>query len=369
MLQMMALSIITINVNGLRDAVKRAGVVQWLQALLSPIDIVCLQEVHCTSVEECTRWFSSTGLFCVVSSGFVHSFGCVVLYCPRLSLIGSWLDADGRFVQCEFSFQAKLFRVACIYAPNRNPARDAFFSDVEVRVDPSVPTLLCGDFNAVFDRLLDRVGSDPFDTARESSVAHSRLFSSCCVFDIWCYLHLSSNSFTWSRWNGLVSSRIDLFGVPFSWVSAVSACDILPFPFSDHCAVHLSVSVPEAIVPGPGLWKLNLAVLDEPEYVTLISDFWAFWRSRAFAFSSLEDWQDEEKREIKRLSIEYCKKRASARRTERDLLVRLADFLKQRVDSGAMFCFGPYQSTLSSLGQVRPECCAGCPGPQSCPLG
>ena len=43
-------------------------------------------------------------------------------------------------------------------------------------------------------------------------MAHSRLFSSCCVLDIWCYLYLSSNSFTWSRWNGLVSSRIDLFG-------------------------------------------------------------------------------------------------------------------------------------------------------------
>ena len=42
----MALSIITINVNGLWDAGKRAGVVQWLQALPSPIDIVCLQEVH-----------------------------------------------------------------------------------------------------------------------------------------------------------------------------------------------------------------------------------------------------------------------------------------------------------------------------------
>ena len=355
----MALSIITINVNGLRDAGKRAGVVQWLQALPSPIDIVCLQEVHCTSVEECTRWFSSSGLFCVVSSGSVHSCGCVVLYRPRLSLVVSWSDADGRFVQGEFSFQAKLFRVACIYAPNQNPARDTFFSDVEGRVDPSVPTLLCGDFIAVFDRLLDRVGSDPFDTARESSVALSRLFSSCCVLDIWRYLHPSSNSFTWSRWNGLVSSRIDLFGVPFSWVSAVSACDILPFPFSDHCAVQLSVSVPEAIVPGPGLWKLNLAVLDEPEYVALISAFWAFWRSRAFAFSSLDDWWDEGKREIKRLSIDYCKKRASARRTERDLLVRLAEFLKQRVDSGAMFCFGPYQSTLSSLAKFDLEAARG----------
>ena len=77
--------------------------------------------------------------------------------------------------------------------------------------------------------------------------------------------------------------------------------------------------------------------------------------SRAFAFSSLDDWWDEGKREIKRLSIDYCKKRASARRTERDLLVRLAEFLKQRVDSGAMFCFGPYQSTLSSLAKFDLE--------------
>ena len=63
----------------------------------------------------------------------------------------------------------------------------------------------------------------------------------------------------------------------------------------------------------------------------------------------MHDWWDEGKREIKRLSIDYCKKRASARRAERDLLVRLADFLKQLVNSGAMFCFGPYQSILSSL--------------------
>ena len=63
----------------------------------------------------------------------------------------------------------------------------------------------------------------------------------------------------------------------------------------------------------------------------------------------MSDWWDEGKREIKRLSIQYCKNRASARRAERDLLVRLAAFLKHRVDSGAIFCFGPYQSTLSSL--------------------
>ena len=100
----MALSIITIDVNVSRDVDKRADVVQCLQALPSPVDIVCFQEVHCTSAEECSWWFSSTGLSCVPSSGSVQSCGYVVLYRPRLSLVDSWSDADGRFVQCEFSF-------------------------------------------------------------------------------------------------------------------------------------------------------------------------------------------------------------------------------------------------------------------------
>ena len=78
-----------------------------------------------------------------------------------------------------------------------------------------VPTLLCGDFNAVFDRLLDRVGSEPFDAVHESSASLSRFLSSCCVPDIWRYLHPSTDSFTWSRWNGLLSSRIDLIWCPF----------------------------------------------------------------------------------------------------------------------------------------------------------
>ena len=102
-----------------------------------------------------------------------------------LCCFGRLSDDHGRFVQCDFSYRGKIFRVACVYAPNRNPKRDNFFLDVEVRVDPSVPTLLCGDFNAVFDRLLDRFGLDPSDTVRQSSVALSHFFSSCCVLDIW----------------------------------------------------------------------------------------------------------------------------------------------------------------------------------------
>ena len=353
-----ALSIISVNVNGLRDRDKRAGFAQWLWLLPSPVDVVCLQECHCVSVDEVSFWFPGSGLLCAVSPGSIHSCGCIVLFRLSLSLIRSWSDDHGQFLQCEFSYRGKVFRVACVYAPNRNPEREEFYDDVCERVDPSVPTVLCGDFNPVFDRLLVRVGSDPADTARKSSVALAHLFSSC-VTDIWRYLHPSTNSFTWLRWNGLVASRIDLIGCPYAWISSVRCCDILPFLFSDHCPLFFSVSVPDAISPGPGLWKLNSLVLDEPEFVLLISNFWSFWRSRIFSFSSLADWWDAGKAEIKKLSVDYCRNRARGKREERDLLSRLVSFLKEKLDAGATFCLAPYHTALSNLGKLDLEAARG----------
>ena len=110
-----------------------------------------------------------------------------------------------------------------------------------------IPTILAGDFNSVFNHALDCFGSDPSDSSRESSTSLLSLFDSCCVINIWRYLHPNASGFTWTRWNGALASHIDLFGVPYVWVPSVSSCDIVPCPFSDHCAVLLSVAVPDVV--------------------------------------------------------------------------------------------------------------------------
>lgn len=224
----MALSVLSLNCNGIRDQSKRTGLIQWLRSLSPSVDVVCLQETHCVSSTECALWFASSGFLSCVSPGSNHSRGCVILHHPSLSLVDSWSDADGRLLRCEFSFYGKSFRVCTLYAPNRNPERGQFLEDVSDKIDPSVPTLLVGDFNTVFDRSKDRLGSDPLDSSRESSVRLTALFDACCVIDIWRYLNPDSSSFTWTRWDGSFSSRIDLCGVPYVWVSSVSSCDIVP---------------------------------------------------------------------------------------------------------------------------------------------
>ena len=285
----------------------------------------------------------------VLSPGSARSCGCIMLFRPALALVRSWFDDAGRYVQAEFSFQDSCFRVLCVYAPNRNPARDLFFDQLDALVDPSIPTVLCGDFNTVFDRSLDRAGSCIDDVSRESTLALTRLFDSCCVVDIWRCLHQTASSFTWSRWDGSLSSRIDLFGSPYSWIASVQGCDILPCPFSDHCAVLFSVVVAQVVTRGPGRWKLNVSFLDDPEYVSLISDFLLGWRRRQNQYSSLTKWWDVCKDRIKGLSINFGVAKSRASCGQRDLLVRLAEHLKSKLDLGNLSCLGPYNSTLAEL--------------------
>ena len=82
----------------------------------------------------------------------------------------------------------------------------------------------------MFDRAIDCMGSVVSDVSRESSNALGRLFSDLCCIDIWRYLHPSSYGLTWTKTDGSLSSRIDLIGCPYIWVTSVSTCDILPCP-------------------------------------------------------------------------------------------------------------------------------------------
>ena len=92
-------------------------------------------------------------------------------------------------------------------------------------------------------RSLDGRGSDPFYVSRESSCTLSRLLNACSSFDIWRYLHPTSSGYTCTTSNGSLSSRIGFIIVPYVWVLSVSSCDIVAWPFSDHCPVVMSLPV------------------------------------------------------------------------------------------------------------------------------
>ena len=250
-------------------------------------DIICLQECHCSSDLECQTWFRASGYPCALAAGSTHARGCIILFRPTLSLVQSWSEPDGRFLMCEFRFCNQVFRVCCVYAPNSN-----VISSLTMSLSGLIRlSLLC--LLVISTPFSTFRGSDPFDVSRESSCALNRLLNACSSIDIWRYLHSTSSSYTWTRSNGSLSSRIYFILVPHVWVPSVSSCDIVACPFSDHCAVGMSARVPEVSSYGPGVWKFKLSVLNDPEYIILISNFWSDWHAAQPRFPTLAKWWDK----------------------------------------------------------------------------
>ena len=96
------------------------------------------------------------------------------------------------------------------------------------------------------------------------------LFCDLAVFDAWRKLHPDRRSFSWTRLDGLMASRIDLFGFPLAWGHFVHLCDIVPDPFSDHNAVCLTASLPEPFAKGPGRWLFNVSLLQNPSFTAAL---------------------------------------------------------------------------------------------------
>ena len=216
--------------------------------------------------------------------------------------------------------------------------------------DPSVPTILAGDFNSVLDCTVYHWGSCVDDDSCESSEALARLFTNCCCVEVWCHLFPSRPGFTGSRRSGALSSRIDLIGcVPSFGCLFFSSCDLLPFPFSDHCGLRLSISVPDIVPLGPGLWKFNILMLEDDGCCQLIREFWADWRSRRSSFPTVMDWGELGKSKIKGITILFCKDLVPKRRCLRGLLSNLAQHVKSKADNWVISCIGPYQNTFSEI--------------------
>ena len=131
---------LSLNVRGIRDAIKRMSLMQWLSH--HRLDIVCPQETHAVSASESSAWFLPFGFLTVSAVGSARARGLAILYRSRLILNQSWVELCGRFSMAEFMNGNFLFRVVCIYAPNTNPECNSFLLSCDDLIDPTISTLL-----------------------------------------------------------------------------------------------------------------------------------------------------------------------------------------------------------------------------------
>ena len=159
----------TLNVQGLRNVRNRQTLFSWLNC--AKPDIICLQETHSISEEGFRAWITSETnnnnnqqQYLVASSpGSARRAGVAILYEPSFKVNDTRKDSHGRLIIVSFSHDEveSAFQVINVYGPNQKRPGEEFFASLPPFVDPTLPTILCGDFNAVVDPYRDRFGLLP----------------------------------------------------------------------------------------------------------------------------------------------------------------------------------------------------------------
>ena len=161
------ITILTLNIQGLRSLVSRQTLMQWLNCF-GP-DIICLQETHSKTEVEFSSWFSlsNTNISnkfkykCISSPGKARSCGVAILFKPNFEVLSTSRDETGRFVAIDFCCSGYSFQVACVYAPNTKQPAQRFVESIYAALSADLPVCLCGDYNTVVNANLARFGCNP----------------------------------------------------------------------------------------------------------------------------------------------------------------------------------------------------------------
>lgn len=121
-------SILSINVRGLRDSVRRARITEWVKLL--NVDIVLMQETYLRENDFDGFKNSWKGKVFFSPSYSVHSCGVLIAFSDKLNCTYSQIRHDdiGRCISVLCTFSSFSLRICNIYAPNSGSERRCFFS-------------------------------------------------------------------------------------------------------------------------------------------------------------------------------------------------------------------------------------------------
>lgn len=320
---MAELSIISLNVNGLRDQKKRWLLFDFLKR--SKFDVVLLQETHVASVNDCILWNRESGYKGYWSLGSSSSCGVGLLVREGLNLKNCSFRCDcaGRLVVLDFTLNNKDLRVVSIYVPTDGSERIEFLQTLDRYLVTRRQLILGGDFNCLLDLTKDKRGGNASLGGTGAPYLKS-LIARFNLVDVWRKQHEHDMEFTWRNKTGTIRCRLDKFYVSSSLAKDyVSDSQIVPYPHSDHDIVQIKIKVDSSRNNiGPGTWKLNTSLLNDKNVRDKVKRFWSDWQTKKAHFSNVGEWWDAGKSRIKSLLITCSKKIAATVKQERARLLK-----------------------------------------------
>ena len=256
----MALNLASLNVRGLRDSSKCTRLLAELKNL--GVDVAAVQETHFTCGTDCRVLESDFNVFSVY--GNRTSAGVSLL-------VGRSLDADvdvvfagdgGRLVVADVAVKSFKFRLVAVYASNIAAERVSFFRRLAPFLDDTKRLVLMGDWNAILDPKIDKVGRGANRLGRcESSLVG--FVTRHGLVDRFRLDHPGREMWTWLERSpsAKVGSYLDRVLVRRADIDFVSCPTFHLIAWTDHKLIRVSLRL--ANRPSlAGYWKFNTSLLE-----------------------------------------------------------------------------------------------------------
>ena len=253
----MSVNIISVNVRGIKDTIKRRSIFNHYRARAN---VICLQETHSTKDDE-SIWQAEWGGQIIFSHGQSNARGVCILITNELpyQIVKTSMDIEGRIIACELEniddpTKRLALDLCCVYGPNND--RPSFFMEMYKMVaEMSSKLVLIGDFNTVQDINKDRKGS-VYDHKMSREML-SEISEESGLVDIWRLKNPDERRYSWMRTKPVFKvSQIDYAMIMLGLIDATEQTMYLPGILTDHTAFYLSLSM-TSNPRGRGYWKFN----------------------------------------------------------------------------------------------------------------
>ena len=252
------LSIVTLNVNGLNDPIKRRRVSDWIKN--QDQSICSLQETHFRQKD--TYSLKIKGWRTIYhSNGPQKKAGVAILISDKLKFTPKTVvrDEEGHYIILKGSIQQEDLTILNIYAPNMGAAKyiNQLLTKVKKYLDNN--TLILGDFNLALS-ILDR--SSKQNISKETRALNDTL-DQMDFTDIYRTLHPNSTEYTFFSSAHGTFSRIDHILGHKSGLNQYQKIGIVPCIFSDHNALKLELNHNKKFGRTSNTWRLRTILLKD----------------------------------------------------------------------------------------------------------
>ena len=247
-------------------------------------------------------------------------------------------DKNGKYQILDVELNGHKITLTNVYAPSRGQYkiqkdRKSLWTTLHnILTDRSTPDsihILAGDFNMTEDKQ-DRTTLNEYQQTCLSQTSLTALKNTLNIEEVYRKQHPSAKQYTYFHHRTMTRTRLDRIYTSKSIDHHITNAALIPTTMSDHYNAPQTTITFDKITRGKGVWIFNNNLLQDNEYVKLITETLADQTNAKRLYRDIADWWENTKQTIKQKTAKYAKaKTKQEKKYETYLRKRLRNTLRK----------------------------------------